>query len=197
MIVACVEVGDYERRGAEYVRKLQAMVSRNLGPHRFVCLTDEPGRHDVECQQIQGGGGWWAKIALFEPGRFPDGERILYLDLDSVVVGDLRPLVAHKGLVHLADWGWTRNDYLSAVMLWDAGEHRNVWELYDTTIPFRFRGDQDYLTALGGWDALPKGLVCSYRYHATNGPPAGCSVIQFHGRPKPPDCVGWVANAWG
>jgi hypothetical protein len=183
--VACVEWGNYEGRGDEYIEKLRGMVARNLAAaYRFVCLRPDIGLN-----------GWWNKIELFRPGQFAG--RVLYLDLDTVIVGALERLVRHKGLLHLADWGWTRNDYGSGVMVWDAGEHEEIYTRFDGTVPARFRGDQDWMTHLGGWAALPKGLNVSYRYHAKESPPAGAVTVSMHGRPKCHEITrGWVPEAW-
>lgn len=184
LTIACVNVGDYLGRGEEYVAKLRAGVARHLAlPHEFVCIRESAKP------------GWWAKVDLFEPGRFRG--RVLYLDLDTVIVGDLARLVVHKGLLHLQDWGWTTPTYGSGVMVWDVGEHAEIFELYDKHVPARFRGDQDWLTALGGWDALPRELNYSYRYHAKRAVPDGAVTVSFHGRPKPHEITdGWVPQAW-
>lgn len=182
--VACVNVENYLSRGDEYVAKLRAMVSRNLSqPYHFECITesDKPG--------------WWAKVDLFEPGRFSG--RVLYLDLDSVITGPLGALAESKGIIHLAQWGWKRNDYGSGVMCFDVGEHEEIFTRYTPDTSKQFRGDQDYLTALGGWPALPDGLTRSYRYHCKNGPPPGCAVCAMHGHPKPHEVLtGWVPEVW-
>lgn len=203
LTVACVEWADYCERGGEYVSKLRASVARYLAaPHRFVCLTDDPTRHPgVECQalprrQKDGLVGWWAKLYLFTRDRFEG--RVLYLDLDTIVVGALDALADAKGIVHLKDWGWTKNDYCSAIMAWDAGEHSEIWERYTPQVPFDYRGDQDWITALGGWPALPKGLAVSYRYESKGGPPAGAAVVQCHGKPKPHEMPPehWAHQHW-
>lgn len=166
------------------MRKLRAGVDRHLAePHEFVCIRESAKQ------------GWWAKIDLFEPGRFTG--RVLYLDLDTVIVGNLSQLVAHKGLLHLTDWGWKTPTYGSGVMVWDAGEHAEIYAQYDDTIPARFRGDQDWLTHLGGWAALPPWLNCSYRYHARKALPPGAVTVSFHGSPKPHEVTqGWVPQEW-
>ena len=206
--VACVEVRDYLGRGAEYVERLRSMVARHLigQPHRFVCLTDAPARHGglpaesihalPTCDKLaQLLTGWWAKLYLFEPGRFSG--RVLYLDLDTLIVGPLEPVVAQTGAVKLLDWGWDRDVTAGGHLVWDAGEHAEVWAGAELA-PKRYADDQEYLTALGGWNRLPPALLRSYRYHCKSGPPAGCSVVAFHGRPKPhelgPDH--WVTRAW-
>lgn len=200
LTVACVEWGDYCGQGARYVRNLRAAVARHLAaPHRFVCLTDRPAAHpDVQTSALAPGlAGWWNKLELFRPGRFEG--RVLYLDLDSFVIGPLDALAARKGIIHLGMWGWKQNDYGSGCMVWDAGEHAEAWLRLNeppAPAPQRFRGDQDWLTALGGWEALPFPLVCSFKYHCKDGPPAGAAVVCCHGPRKPHLDLGERDEAW-
>jgi hypothetical protein len=198
LTVACVEWGDYLQRGTEYVLKLRSMVERHLSmPHRFVCLTDSvvrrPGVEGVGL--TQGRDGWWNKVELFRTGLFSG--RVIAIDLDTVIVGSLDRLVETKGTVHLIDWGWTHNAYGNGVMVWDAGEHEEIWTRFTPEVPRRLRGDNDWLYELGGWDALPDGMNCSYRYHAVEAPPAGAVTVSMHGRPKPHEITrGWVPREW-
>lgn len=183
--VAVVNHGDYLGRGEQYVQTMRGMVARHLGqPHEFVCLTD-----------VGSETGYWSKIELFRPGRFSG--RVVYFDLDSVVVGPLDELVESKGILDLADWGWSTHTFGSGVMVWDAGEHADVFERYDSRVPLQFRGDQDWMTNLGGWQALPPHLCKSYRYHSVMAPPDGCVHVSFHGQPKPHEVAsGWVPEKW-
>jgi hypothetical protein len=185
LTVACVNVENYLGRGAEYVNKLHSMVRRNLKQgFEFYTLTWSSKR------------GWWAKTDLFEPGRFSG--RVLYLDLDCVITGSLDELVETKGIIHLTDWGWKTPMYGSGVMCWDAGEHSEIWSGYNNRTPERFRGDQDWLYSLGGWEALPPPpVLCSYRYHCKTSIPEGCKVVSMHGVPKPHEITtGWVPELW-
>lgn len=210
LTVACVETRNYLGRGAEYVRKLRAMVARNMEqPFRFACLTDEPKRHALPREEIhellcvdklgQLLTGWWAKLYLFSPGRFEG--RVLYLDLDSVIVGSLDELAAHKGAVNLRDWGWDRDVSAGGMLCWDAGEHLDAWEGAPLG-PKRYANDQEYLNDLaarGGdpWPVMQKGLCVSYRYHCKSVPPAGARLVAFHGVPKPHELsIPWVEEAW-
>lgn len=198
LTVACVEWGNYLLRGTEYVMKLRSMVARHLTlPHRFVCLTDEvwrrPGVEGVAL--TPGRDGWWNKVELFRPGLFTG--RVIALDLDTVIVGPLDDLAQTKGTVHLTDWGWEKNCYGNGIMVWDAGEHEEVWTRYTPEIPKRLQGDNDWLFELGGWPALPKGMNVSYRYHAKDGPPDGAVTVSMHGRPKCHEITtGWVPRVW-
>lgn len=184
LTVACVNHGNYLGHGWQYVETLRRMVARNLSqPHEFVCLQDE------------GDSGWWSKIELFRPGRFKG--RVLYTDLDSVITGPLDELAEHKGIIDLHDWGWKTHTFGSGVMVWDAGEHADIFEKYTPNVRSLFRGDQDYITLLGGWQALPARLCRSYRYHCVKGVPEGCVHVSMHGTPKPHEIkTGWVPEVW-
>ena len=82
-------------------------------------------------------------------------------------------------------------------MVWDAGEHEEIYEAYTAGVPLQFRGDQDWITHLGGWDALPAHLCRSYRYVSKAGPQPGCVHVSFHGLPKPHEVLtGWVPDRW-
>lgn len=199
--VACVEVSNYCGRGQEYVRKLRSMVARHLRtPHNFVVLSDRPRLYDdlgfLVAPLTGGMRGWWCKTELFRPGIF-DG-RCMFLDLDTVIVDTLDELVKHKGILHLDRWGWDRKVYGSGVMCWDSGEHSDIWTNYTDSVPRKYEGDQDWITSLGGWPALPDGICVSYRYHCKKGPPAGASVVCMHGRPKQTDLPAdhWIHQFW-
>lgn len=187
--VACVNHGNYLGRGDEYVSKLRDMVQRAMPKdvvYEFHCLKD-----------VGAWRGWWSKIELFRPGIFRYG-RVLYLDLDTVITGPLEPLLRQTGSIYLTDWGWLSHTLCSSVMVWDTGVHENIFTTFNTAVPKRYRGDQDWITSLGGWNKIPAHLCRSYRYHCVDAPPLGCSVVNFHGKPKPHEVLtGWVPKAWG
>ena len=185
LTVACVNHSDYLSMGDRYVNTLREMVARNLSlPHEFVCLKD-----------VGELTGYWSKIELFRPGRFEG--RVLYMDLDSVIVGPLDELAQTKGIIDLADWGWPTHTFGSGVMVWDGGEHQEIFTKFGEWVPNVFEGDQDWITHLGGWKALPAHLCRSYRYDCVKAPPNGCVHVSMHGSPKPHEVVdGWVPGKW-
>lgn len=195
IIFACVKWGD--KYSPAYVNVLADMVSRNVDVAvDFVCLTDDPSGLDVgiETWPLPGNlDGWWNKVYLFKPGVFPPRSRIVFLDLDVVVTGTLNELIDTPGIAV----DWTQGGYNSSVMVWDEGQHRDVWEKFNPDICSKMYGDQDWLTEIGGWDLLPQDWVSSYRLHSREWPCAGSVIVAFHGEPKPHDIKdGWVPELW-
>jgi len=208
MRVICVKWG--EKYGKEWVYSLKRMVKRHLKFNDFVCMTDRPinGITCVPCPE--GLPGWWAKVGLFEPGKFPGDN--LYLDLDIVIKGNIQGLVA--AFEQDKEKVWARDDFSyslvtpkqgiggdmrrllggdgtvnSSVMLWNGKYGRKVWTEFKPEKMQEVHGDQNWITQALWPDEmrlLPNDLICSYKYHVLNGkgqPP----IVVFHGDPKVTD----------
>jgi tetratricopeptide (TPR) repeat protein len=198
--VICVKHGD--KYGPEYVNRLQAMVRRNAGSiGGFVCFTEngEGLDADIQVQPLPGAGlaGWWNKVALFRRDLAGARGRVLYLDLDVVITGNLDPLLCHPGDFVIMD-----NDYVpgfnSSVMLFEAGARPEIFENFSARDMARLDGDQDWI-ALQAPDAeLWPHLWCvPYRLRAALRPPAETRVVAFSGRPNPADYPAeWVRELW-
>ncbi|ETV98746.1 hypothetical protein, variant [Aphanomyces invadans] len=94
LTVVCVKWG--VKYGAEYVNKLHRGVARHLKSVRytFCCLTDNAVglAPEIDVRLLAPGWvGWWNKAQVFSPAFGWTG-RMLYLDLDSVLVGSLDDL---------------------------------------------------------------------------------------------------------
>lgn len=212
--VACVlrSGGIYD---SEWVRKLRDGVARNLSlPHRFVALSDV----DVPCERIplaENWNGWWAKIELFRPELF-DG-LVLYLDLDSVVVGPLDKLVEYDHCF-TGSHDFYHNNFCSTAMAW-RGEYSFIYDAfkanpnalsrrYDRLLPIEKRiGDQAFIEDMLKSRRVPidqfrhigdPRFIASYKVDkCQTAPPADAAVVAFHGRPKPSELkTGWVPKAW-
>lgn len=197
--VACVlrSGGIY---GPEWVHRLRDGVGAHTSlPHRFVCLSDAlvPSVETMPLQHEWP--GWWSKAELFRPGLFHG--RVVYLDLDMVVVGVLDPLLAYRGpFVALRDW--IRGDPVrsSAAMSWDGDEPPPIYEAMREDPPV-FRGRSDYwwndIADAGALqDAFPD-MFGSYKVHGLKRSPGPHSVVDFHGDPKPNATDSeWVEEAW-
>ena len=205
--VACVNVGNYEGRGEEYVNKLYAAIAQYLAaPHRFVCLTGgakRTYRSEVETVDIThlNIDGWFNKLALFQKGLFPDGDRVLYFDLDTVFVGDLDDIAGYKGRI-AAMSDITSEGLASGVMAWEAGRNR-IWELWERAgRPENRRGDQQWITFVERMaDRLQvkyPGQLVSYKADVEpfGNPPDGARVVYFHGKPRPHEVDAPWNKAW-
>lgn len=95
--IACVWNG--EKYAKVYVERLRDMIRGQLRDVRMICLTDRAD--DVEGVDMidlsdMGLQGWFMKLALFCPTIRGRG-RCVYFDLDTVIIGNLRPLIDWNG----------------------------------------------------------------------------------------------------
>jgi len=202
LTVTCVKVGT--RYGPEYVNRLASMVARHsTRPHRFLCLTDDP--IGVECETAYVGTdlpGWWAKLVLFKPHPELVGQRVVFLDLDTVIVGNVDFLLDYRGpFAILQDFYWPKK-YGSAIMSIEAGFGQQVWELFKAKEIGRYPGDQEWIQRHIShpdlWQDLAPKKIASYKVDILESGHKGESVICFHGEPKPADLL-WddpIRLAW-
>lgn len=202
--VLCVRFG--RKFGSEWVNWLRAMVERNTTvPHSFECLTDdseglEDGILAHPLPQVRGGNR--NKLALFQPGLFGAGDRVVYFDLDTLIVGNIDPLMNYAGrFAMLGDFRTERRLLMSGVMAWRGGVGAHLWEAW-LKAERPAGSDQEWIRErCKGVDILQRiqpGIV-SYKYHKLkNGPRAGDRIVCFHNRPKNADFPAdhWVARVW-
>jgi hypothetical protein len=183
MIVALVHVGD--KYPKKYVDYMETAISRNT-KHRY---TLEIIRHSARP-------GWWAKTELFRPRK----ERVLYFDLDTVILGSLDPLFEYDGpFAIIKDW-WA-SSHNSSVMSIAPGFGQRIWRDWSPVIVSQFYGDQNWITAVAPaadyWQDVAPGLIGSYKADNLQDSPKDYKVICFHGEPKPHQIEkGWVHEAW-
>jgi hypothetical protein len=183
----------------EWVDALQKGVTRYLSePFSFCALSDLPGFEPLRERWPR----WWAKLELFRPGLFTGP--VLYLDLDTVVVGDLGDLARYAGAFAMLSSFYRPLLAQSGVMAWNPGpETAALWETFSEAPDWWMRhyyGDGDFLHAHAKPERLQElfpGQIVSYKKHARQGPPDGARVVCFHGQPRPHEAPGWVAATWG
>ena len=166
-----------------------------------VCLTDTPGGStpaDVEQLPLtRAWQGWWSKLELCAPQHDRLGD-VLYLDLDTVVVGAVAEIAAVGRLTMLSDF--LRPARLaSGVMYLTVKARRRAWNLLhagdgpeQTMQSFRRRGDQGFFEwawfqEASRWqDAVP-GQIVSYKkdVRPQGGWAEGTRLICYHGKPRP------------
>jgi hypothetical protein len=159
----------YHQYSPDDVRLLQRMVSRHMtAPHEFVVITDRPELF-ADDEHIRAGQIDWAKhvpgtcfvrLMTFSPAaREVIGERVLQIDLDTVIVGSLDDLVARtEDLVmwrnparipYDAPVKAGRPYYNTSILLHRTGTLPELWSGFNPARPM-FRDDQWYLSdALG------------------------------------------------
>ncbi len=162
----------------------------------LVCLTDMEVPGVPIIQMPNAWPGWWSKMNLFSPAIPGD---LLYLDLDTVVIGDLAPLEG-VGETTLLDDFYKPGLMASGLMYIREEDKAHVWDAWmadpeghQNRCRTRERwGDQgflqDVLTANTWQNALP-GAAVSYKVHCQKQIPHGARVVCFHGNPRP-----WAAK---
>lgn len=200
--------------GPEYVNNLYDMVKRNLPlgyPGTFYCITDDathlhpdinilPLPVDLE--------KWWGKLYMFQRGLFPDGSRMVFMDLDTLILGSLKNVVGYKGqFATLTDF-YHPERLGPAIMMWEAGAYNSfIWEEWVRQgKPRNDWGDLWWLNQLDqgrfakSADKLQKlypGTFVSYKAHCRPNPPKGARVVCFHGLPRPHQATDdWVKRVW-
>lgn len=207
--IVCVKAGTLY--GPEYVNILADMVRRNLADStlgQFVCFTDDGTGLDHDTMVVRplphpGLNGWWNKLSLFKPGLFPDGSRILYFDLDTVIAGPLDEIAKYEGYFGILRDFYRPKGLQSSVMAWEANQQPKIWN--------DFRGAGFPQSDAGGdqawiercvhkfdiWQKLYPGSFRSYKEDCRFGVPKGTKVCVFHGHPRPHEVNdGWVPNVW-
>lgn len=180
IVVKCVWVHGHLPYPVHYITRLRAMVARYLTrPHIFMVYTDKPdealrafGKQGnigaVGVTEVPpptpGVFGWWSKMEMFSPA-YPTSGRALYLDLDTLVVNDLSPIVDYPAPFALVPDAGTFQPkthhkvvkrFNSSVMVWDAGHRWHyLYEELDQRARDTYWGDQDWLGLNLGDDAQP------------------------------------------
>lgn len=152
--------------------------------------------------------GWWSKLELFRPDITSD---IFYLDLDTVITGDINQLIetaAGKSTV-LCDFYHERTSMIgSGLMYISNSDKAAIWADF-TSNPAQHMaccktlekwGDQGYLQHFLGhvqrWQHIAPSQVVSYKKDVAsrgsypkaigNGQvPSTAKIVCFHGNPRP------------
>lgn len=212
--------------GPEVVNTLKLMVDRHYkDPHRFICCTDDATGIDPDVEIVPIWNDYadlqhphnhthpscYRRLKLFAPemGKVL-GERFVSVDLDCVIVDDLRPV--WNRTEDFVGWGGTTHplsSYNGSMFLMTAGARPHVWrDFHPKTSPVLakqagfYGSDQAWMSyCLGKSEARwsTQDGVCSYRLHVA---PAGgrlpkdARVVFFNGKCDPwspgPQTLGWI-----
>jgi hypothetical protein len=201
--------------GPETVYALREMIRRHYDrPHRFVCVTDRPeelkgvetiriwedcaaipspfGRHNPSC---------YRRLKIFAPDAGKVfGERIVSIDLDTVIVRDVTPLFDVD--VDFKIWGesdFKTQWYNGSVFMLKTGTRPQVWtEFNEETSPEItkragcFGSDQGWINYILGKKEATWGRadgIYSFRKHVYGQLggvlPDDARIVNFHGRVDP------------
>lgn len=211
--------------GPEQVNTLYAMVERHLRcPHEFVCVTDDAAGLDprirvaplpVDFADVRSphGPSWpscYRRLAAFAPDAAHWlGERILSLDLDVVITGDITGLAMRPEDFVIAQGSAKGTAYNGGLWLLTAGSRPQVFERFhpvkSPALTYRLKiqgSDQAWLSyILGRGEArfTDRDGVYSYRVHmgsGRHGLPADARLVLFSGKIDPWQPRALASSPW-
>jgi len=183
----------------EYLYRLADSILRHNPQAKITCLTDmdisHPGIKPVKHSSIYP--KWWGKLQLF---GMATAEPVLYMDIDTVCVGNLSPLIRqtpgftmlpniyHPGRVGSGVMSWY-GDY-SYLLKQFVRNDAMIMQQYITTALW---GDQAFIERHLKHTPDLFGSEClSYKAQVKNKQkalPPQTSLVYFHGKPRP-----WQVN---
>lgn len=220
---------------AEHVDIMASMLRRYLGstPHRIVCVTDnDSGIHECEtaalwpdCNDLPNASGrhlpsCYRRLKLYDRATQQDigidkGDRIMGIDLDSLITGDLRPVIATQG--RFVGWHLPNRDgklvFNGSLQMFTAGDLQHVWSDFNPAKSPKeaasagFKGsDQAWISYKmcdqEGSVGLRDPWVCSYPLQCRiGGLKKDTRIIFFHGSQKPWSPAAnadtkWISRYW-
>jgi hypothetical protein len=201
---------------ADHVNTLARMIDRHHAkPHRLICVTNEPTGVDWRITKVyddadfadwpsphgRGAPSCYRRLRLFQRDAWETfGERIVAIDLDTVITGDITPLFERDE----AFVGWqdplSPRQLCGSLWMLRAGAHSEVWDNFG-----RQGVTAAYSAGLRGSDqawlshCLPdaprwtdRDGVYSFRAHCAYRLPRDARIVFFHGQRKPWD----VSDVW-
>ena len=185
------------KTSAEYtVQHAQWLAAQVPG---IVCLSDVdvPGVKTIPL--LHNWPGWWSKMELFRPDLQGD---FLYIDIDTVITGDITPLFTVGKTTMLSDF-YKPQLPASGLMYISQADKSAVWQQWIKNPASHMQqcrtrdywGDQGFLRQHlphQRWDNVLPGQIASYKVHCQRGLPPAANVVCFHGTPRPWD----VTKTW-
>jgi len=227
--IVCMKWGN--KYGPEYVNNLFHMVKRNITlPFRFICMTEVPDglEEGVEvkplpdfqepppeylrfCQA-------WRKLAVFDEKVYDLKGKILFLDIDVVVIGNIDCFFSYSDKLAILE-NWSQPNRLigqASAFCFEIGKYTHLLEKYrnqQEEVLKNNRTEQFYITrelGKGNFDFFPDDWCKSFKIHCLPGGtrwysvlnrfiapdkiPEHAKIIVFHGNPDPPDAM---VGRWG
>lgn len=221
-VVLCMKWGTLF--GPDYVNVLYSACQAHIsGPFRFVCLTDDATGlssgvetfpiPDIGCSTEMWFNGAWPKLAVFAKDLYGLTGRALFIDMDTVVTGNLDRFFDHDAPLIGIDTGknWHRGGVPgpagkhppllgTGVFAFTLGAESQILERFQTDPAAAFAADkieqvwvQAHAHSVAYW---PAEWVISFKrwlrrpigldlLRAPKAPPPEAGVVAFHGDPRP------------
>jgi hypothetical protein len=146
--------------------------------------------------------GWYNKLYLFKPGVLFGPT--LFLDLDTVIVGNLDEIASYEGPFCILRDFFRPQRYGSGLMAFQPEAVGHLWtQFVRDGCPMMKRGDQQFIEKhFPDADFFPDiwpGQVVSYKLQCQKrGVPDYARIVCFHGLPRPHELgEGYVYEKWG
>ncbi|NJM36393.1 MAG: glycosyl transferase [Akkermansiaceae bacterium] len=205
--------------GAKDVNILYAMVARNLTDYfQFTCFTDDTSgiRKEVNCLPLPPLGceipadvpGKWPKVALWSKNLYGLEGVALFIDLDSVIVGNIDSYFEHgdpSDVITARNWlNKLSKSAQTSVFRFPIGGHSYMLENLQAdpaNVSRKFQYEQNYVThnIKGGVKFWPEPWTRHFRVHCMGAwplrylrppiLPKSAKIITFPGLPGPADAM--------
>jgi hypothetical protein len=205
--------------GPKDVNVLHAMVARNItGDFKVVCFTDDASgiRPEVTCLPLPPLGcefppavpGKWPKVALWSKELCGLRGVALFIDLDSVIVGNIDAYFEYgdpNDVITARNWlNRFRKSGQTSVFRFPIGGHSYMLENLQAdpaTVSRKYQYEQNYVThnIRGGIKFWPESWTRHFRLHCMGAwplrymrppiLPVGAKIITFPGLPGPADAM--------
>ncbi len=215
--IICIKWG--EKFGPEYVNKLYAMARRNItGDFRLVCFTDHTegllpaietrGLPELGCEHPQNTIGKWRKVALWGPELGGLEGPVLFVDLDSIIVGNIDGYFTYGSpddVILARNWAKPFSGLgQTSVFRFPVGKNPHILENFRKTpqaIADKHHFEQHYITSAvtGGIKFWPENWTRHFRIHClpyfplryffAAKLPKTAKIVTFPGGPNPDDIV--------
>ena len=143
--------------------------------------------------------GWFSKFELFRDDYLPDGQRVIFIDLDTVLHKGLDDLLdlPLDGFYMLEDF-YHPDRHASGVMVFESNRHKYLLDQFlkaKDSVSYR-SGDQRFVaqrvarqkqTPLHKLQTELPDTFYSYKVHVRDGnmEPEACPILCYHGNPRP------------
>lgn len=162
---------------------LPYLLQRNRDERKHIADDRYLTRHPIDLR------GWYNKLFLFKPGVLSG--KSLFMDLDTVIVGNIDEIAAYNGDFCILRGFRHNTHYGSGLIHFDPAATGHIWSNFvKQGCPVFKLGDQEFIELMMPnadffQDRLP-GQVVSYKVHCSKrGVPSYARIVCFHGSPRP------------